>query len=93
MVTKEQAFEALNRVQNGASDGWQSFDLVRRFIEQSQPVPEGYALVPVEPTREMLVDGAKTARDFLWEAGPYPRSRAVYRAMLAAAPKPGADND
>ena len=40
MITKEQAFEALNRVQNGTSDGWESFDVVRRYIQQSPRVPE-----------------------------------------------------
>ena len=59
--------------------------------QQPQPVPDGYVLVPVEPTEEMLIDGAKAARDFLSEAGQYPRSRAVYRAMLASSPKPGGD--
>lgn len=64
----------------------------RAFIGQKQPaVREGWEPVPVEPTREMLIDGAKAARDWLSGNGQYPRTRAVYRAMLAAAPKPECD--
>ena len=49
-------------------------------------VLEGWMLVPVEPTVEMLRDGANQCLNFYSEKGPYPRSRAVYRAMLDAAP-------
>jgi hypothetical protein len=56
--------------------------------KQAGAVPEGWQAVPVEPTKNMLIDGAKAARDWLSEDGQYPRSRAVYRVMLAAAPKP-----
>lgn len=41
-------------------------------------------VVPVEPTTEMLVRGARAADDFMSQRGPYPRTKAVYRAMLAA---------
>lgn len=51
-------------------------------------IPQGWKLVPVEPTQEMLVAGARTVGDFYSEAGPYPRSKAMYRAMLAATPSP-----
>lgn len=46
------------------------------------PIPEGWQLVPKEPTREMM-------RAF-WLAGPYPQEPWIegYKAMLAAAPKP-----
>lgn len=40
-----------------------------------------------EPTPEMLRDGAARARDFMSEKGPYPRTRAVYRAMIEQAMK------
>ncbi|WP_312126058.1 hypothetical protein [Brevundimonas sp.] len=43
-------------------------------------------LVPVEPTPEMAVAGAAAARDFYSENGPHPRAKAVWNAMLAAAP-------
>jgi hypothetical protein len=49
-------------------------------------VPEGYALVPVEPSRDMLIaaaDGYETGEVF----GP----ESCYRAMLAAAPSPVKD--
>ena len=44
----------------------------------------GYVVVPKEPTPKMLVNGAAAARDFYSEQGPYPRSRAVWTAMLSA---------
>lgn len=49
--------------------------------------------VPVEPTEEMLVAGARAVEDFYSCGGPYPRAKAMYRAMLSAAPAPegGAD--
>jgi hypothetical protein len=49
----------------------------------------GYAVVPVEPTKEMEIAGA-IAHDF--DAVKMPsrvRAALTYRAMLAAAPKPG----
>ncbi|GEM_PF-3519781 len=49
---------------------------------ETQPhLPEGYALVPVEPTAKMVVDATETA---LKDGGDL---RDVYRAMLAAAQK------
>ena len=44
-------------------------------------VPDGWKLVPVEPTPEML----KAAKDSTWIGGHY--SFMAYRAMLAAAPQ------
>lgn len=46
-------------------------------------VPEGWMLVPVEPTQAQLSAG-QTA----WLADPMRRSTTLYRAMLAAAPQP-----
>jgi len=51
-----------------------------RAAALAQPVSQGYKLVPVEPTEEML-------RAAYREAGVY--SAKVYRAMLAAAPEGG----
>lgn len=45
----------------------------------------GFAIVPVEPTEKMLSAMARSNSDWLSDRGPYPRSRRVYRAMLAAA--------
>jgi hypothetical protein len=52
--------------------------------EAAQPtaVPDGWKLVPVEPTDEMLAAGSEQDQQF------YDHARFVYRAMLAAAPKP-----
>lgn len=46
----------------------------------------GYVVVPKEPTEKMLVDGSHRHHDFFSERGPYPRTRAAYRAMIAARP-------
>lgn len=53
-------------------------------------VPDGYVLVPKEPTEEMLRSISAACRNFYDEGGPYPRSKAVYKAMLSAAPQPAA---
>lgn len=44
----------------------------------------GMRIVPEEPTIAMLSAMARTNTDWLSDKGPYPRSRRVYRAMLAA---------
>lgn len=48
-------------------------------------VPEGSVVVPMEPTDTMLSAMARHNADYISDKGPYPRSRRVYRAMLAAA--------
>lgn len=55
-------------------------DLIERIKQHGIAPPDGYVLVPVEPTEAM------------WEEGSYMFSndgdtRQVYQAMLAAAPK------
>jgi len=50
---------------------------------QAQPVPDGWVMVPVEPTKEMAVSGAKELSS--WFAPPL-HSRDAYRAMLKVAP-------
>ena len=53
-----------------------------------QGAGEGWKLVPVDPTNEMLINGAAATRDFYSENGPYPRTKAMWRVMLAASPTP-----
>ena len=48
-------------------------------------VPEGMVMVPREPTREM-VNAARTSDH--WPSLLSGEAQAIYRAMLAAAPKP-----
>ena len=96
--TKAQALEALSEVQNHTDDGWKAYDTVRRFIEQTGAVPEGWQLVPVEPTREMLLAQiAEPLRDLVpgheAEEEVLGYERETYRSMLAAAPKQEADHD
>lgn len=61
-------------------------DLVPLYAVPPAPaVPEGYALVPVEPTPEMVA-AADSAFDDWWQGeSPEPSFTAVYCAMLAAA--------
>ncbi len=54
-----------------------------RTAQAQHSVPEGWMLVPVEPTQAQLSAG-QTA----WLADPMRRSTTLYRAMLAAAPQP-----
>lgn len=53
--------------------------------------PDTHFVAPVEPDEVMQRDGARAARDFLSERGPYPRTKAVWRAMIAAARKESDD--
>ena len=62
----------------------------RLFVDAASPDGGGektrrVSLVPREPTDEMLKAGAAAVRDFWSEQGDYPRTRAMWRAMLAAA--------
>ena len=85
MVTKEQALGALNECMRGGG----GYGTVVEFIEQSQPVPEGFVLVPVEPTEDMTDAGYEA-----YGKGHFtPAILDCYRAMIAAAPKPGDGNE
>jgi len=76
-------------------------DLVRSWVDAvfddhrrpHTPAPAGEGpmtspmrMVAVEPTDEMLKAGSAALRDFYSEDGPYPRTKAMWRAMLASAP-------
>lgn len=60
-------------------------ELEAALAASHMPVGDGYVLVPKEPTEHILREMAGAARDFLTETGMYPRSKMVYRVMLAAA--------
>ena len=104
--SQAEALEALDRLMQAASfpEGRQIYQVytdqanVRRFIEQAGAVPEGWQLVPVEPTREMLLAQiAEPLRDLVpgheAEEEVLGYERETYRSMLAAAPKQEADHD
>jgi len=60
---------------------------LRAALLASPAVPDGYVLVPREPTEAMLSEGGDELCDS--NAHSYPNlARAVYDAMLSAAPKP-----
>lgn len=75
-VWKRQRWAALVRRQAAEID---------RLAAMAQP-PAGFVLVPVEPTEAMLRTDIERA-DWNGCDGTH-RARAVYRAMLSAAPKP-----
>lgn len=55
---------------------------------QALSAPAGHVVVPVEPTDAMLVAGSRRHDDYFTEKGVYPRTKAVWRAMLNAFAKP-----
>ena len=65
------------------ADGWNACRaaMLQGAAGNSPAIPEGYALVPVEPTHEMLEAGDE-------QLGTYD----VYRRMIAAAPQQEAEN-
>ena len=50
------------------------------FPDAAKMVPDGWQLVPVEPTLEMISAATRDSVGF--------GTRAAYKAMLASAPKP-----
>ena len=102
-VTREPSKEAVERAANEIHKWLEGFRLSRGAIEdiaraaliagpEDAAVLEGWRMVPIEPTAEMLRDGANQCH-YNSEIGPYPRSRAVYRAMINAAPTPPAQEE
>lgn len=59
---------------------------VLEALSRAAPSGSDMVLVPREPTMGMLIDGSAASRDWLTEKGQYPRTQAVWKAMLAAAP-------
>ena len=61
-----------------AWDAWQE-----RAAQPAPSIPEGWKLVPIEPTLSMCIQG-DNARENIDDGT---RTPAIYRAMLAAAPE------
>ena len=59
------------------------------FVQSAQSVPDGWKLVPIEPTQEMINRVIDERLDAL-AAGKDHTFIDIYKAMLAAAPKPEA---
>lgn len=58
---------------------------------RAQVVPQGWKLVPVEPTMEMVEAGDKSHKASSWLIGGANAAPATYTAMLASAPQPPAE--
>jgi hypothetical protein len=63
-------------------------DAIRAALASAPRVPQGWKLVPVEPTQEMCQQGQWKAQE--WPKFPL-RIAPIYAAMLAAAPQPEGD--
>lgn len=78
--------------QGDMSPRWEIESLLAAALQSAQPtaaVPEGYVMVPREPTEEMMGAGAEAnvAHDKLLEWDGERRSHRIYKAMLLAARK------
>lgn len=58
-------------------------DRLKAELRQYKQAPEGYAIVPIEPTMAML-SAAATA----WNADSLKRTSTIWKAMIAAAGNP-----
>lgn len=67
---------------DGSGVLWSGFDPAK---DSSDAIPDGWKLVPVWPTEDMLAAG-RTLNDSQLNMTPRNRIEMVYRAMLAAAP-------
>ena len=86
MVTKQQAHDDALFLAEGGFDDPDVVEVLERlleFIQQSQPVPEGFVLVPKDLTCAMVGEAHSVDQSH----GSWPR--ALWQRLLAAAPKPG----
>lgn len=71
------------------------FKVIPLYLHAPQAVPEGWKLVPIEPTSEMLSAAATAPIPAVYLDSISARSalqhKVVYKAMLAAAPSPEGD--
>ena len=96
MFKKEQRDEILriaSRIEHASTEESEAYELANfhKYLDNIT-VPEGWQVVPVEPTREML-EAADEAyfRGYSGTATAHPAS--IYAKMIAAAPKPGGSNE
>jgi hypothetical protein len=90
--------EAMGYVRRGSSGVMINSETIKFCHElltrKSPAIPEGFCLVPIEPTQSMLFTGAgnDAARKFVKDFGDVTIGCAgeIYNAMLAAAPPPPA---
>lgn len=92
MPTKEEALSALDTTLDYVAENdppedrqvWCALITIREYIENQ--VPEGYALVPIEPTGPMLMYGihAHERNDDLPNLGLGPKCVGIYKAMIKA---------
>ena len=95
---QRKALDALDALYGDAIDGgfqpsehaFEKRKVLKEYILNSTPVPEGWQLVPVEPTREMMIASEGwheyDVPDHWVNCNEVRRVYGSYRAMLAAAP-------
>lgn len=90
--------------EHGKAVGWNAYRaaMLQGAVGNSPVIPDGYVLVPVEPTEDMIVEGFESEPDESfsdekeWEAydamsgcqQAAHRARLCWAAMISAAPKP-----
>lgn len=77
-VARDVLMDALNEVKQTIHDAIDGVDLsaiADRYAAQSPAVPDGYALVPIEPTKAMCEAGDRADADML-------TVQLIYRAMI-----------
>ncbi|EBS5667515.1 DUF550 domain-containing protein [Salmonella enterica] len=89
---QEKAIIWLNNYSGTCVQEYVKLERLQEALAGNSPVtPDGYALVPVEPTDEMIV-AAMDSDDVTYNESDdtvfYVHHREIYKAMLAAAPKP-----
>ena len=85
-ATKQEMLDWIDR--NFKRGWWRYADAVRGYITTAEIIPEGWKLVPIEPTDEMRNAGRDEV-SFVADVGSFDIiATQAYKAMIAAAPKP-----
>lgn len=84
--------EFVNDEVSGHATRLECIEKIRKALNRPA-VPEGYALVPIEPTAEMMSIGKQATNPFFATGAGLPTDNfpmhAIYKGMIAAAPKQG----
>jgi hypothetical protein len=93
MITDDMVRRATGSAWLVAGEGrpWLSEAIIRSALEAVEPmlrgVPDGWVMVPIEPTMEMRDAGKERIQSRVWESYSA-EAMDIYAAILAAAPKP-----
>lgn len=82
------AADLKSRIENQATHDDPFAGAIKRFVDENQAVPDGWKLVPMEPSREMLISGVHAFQHAYSSLDALRDWQACYKAMLSAAPTP-----